>query len=132
MEKHEKNAAAIVKLLSEHPKIDKVYYPGLPSHPTADTARRQFPKGCGGMLTLRVGSKEKAYAFIDALQLTDISVNFGDSRTLAIHPGETIYRHLTAEEKEEAGVYPDLIRVSVGLEHSNDIIADFEQALEKI
>jgi len=84
------------------------------------------------MLTIRVGSQENAYTVIDHLKLTDNSVNLGDSRTLAIHPGETIYRNLTAQEKEDAGVYPDLIRISVGLEHSNDIIADFEQALAHV
>jgi O-acetylhomoserine (thiol)-lyase len=132
MDRHCENALKLAIYLQGHPKVVTITYPGLDDHPNAELVQRQFSKGCGGMLTFQVGSQEKAYAFIDHVKLTDNSVNLGDSRTLAIHPGETIYRNLTSQEKEEAGVYPDLIRVSVGLEHSDDIIADFEQALGQV
>ena len=132
MDRHSENALKLATFLQGHHNITQVRYPGLADYIHHETVKKQFPKGCSGMLTIRVGSQEKAYTVIDHLKLTDNSVNLGDSRTLAIHPGETIYRNLTEQEKEDAGVYPDLIRISVGLEHSNDIIADFEQALEKI
>ena len=130
MDRHCQTALKVAQFLKLHSKVVTVTYPGLSDHLQADLVSTQFPKGCGGMLTIRLGSKENAYLFINQLKLIDNSVNLGDARTLAIHPGETIYRNLTDEQKEAAGVYPDLIRLSIGLEHEDDIIADFKQALE--
>ncbi|RAP38846.1 acetyl-L-homoserine sulfhydrolase [Candidatus Marinamargulisbacteria bacterium SCGC AAA071-K20] len=132
VERHSENALAVATFLKTHPKVSSVTYPGLPDHPTATNVKKQLPKGCAGMLSFRVGSQENAYAFIDATKLADNSVNLGDTRTMVVHPGETIYRNLSAQEKDDAGVYADLVRVSVGIENSDDIIADFEQALGEV
>lgn len=131
MARHTENALKLAHYLIEHPKVKSVSYPGLPGE-QASLVQKQYPNGTGGMLTIRLGSQENAYTFINAVKLADNSVNLGDTRTLVVHPAETIYRNLTREEKEEAGVFSDLIRVSVGIENCNDIIADFEQALGEI
>jgi O-acetylhomoserine (thiol)-lyase len=130
MNQHAKSAQSIAQYLAAHPKVNDVVYPGLKTHPQYDLGKRQFPNGCGGMMTIRMGNKDNAYRLIDAFKLIDNSVNLGDSRTLAICPAETIYRHLTPEARESAGVYDDLIRLSIGLEHITDILGDFDQALE--
>ena len=95
--------------------------------------QRQMDGGMGGaILTLRAGSKEKAFALINALQYAHIATNIGDVRTLVIHAASTIYNHATERQRESAGVYDDLIRVSVGLEDIEDLKEDFAQAISKI
>ncbi|RAP30827.1 acetyl-L-homoserine sulfhydrolase [Candidatus Marinamargulisbacteria bacterium SCGC AG-343-D04] len=132
MEKHSTNALALAQALEKHKAVDSVNYPGLESHNEHSLAKEQF-NGCfGGMLTVRLGSKENAFACIDAFKMIRNLVNLGDSKTLAVYPATTIYRHLSDQEREEAGVYSDLIRVSVGLENSQDIINDFIQACDAI
>ena len=122
------NATALASFFEEHAAI-KVNYPGLTSHPQHNLAKQQL-KGFGTMITLRLGSKEKAFKVLKGLKLVHNLVNLGDAKTVAVYPATTIYRNLTEKQREEAGVYPDLIRISVGLEHPSDIIADFKQALE--
>lgn len=97
-----------------------------------EIAEKQFTRGYGAILTLRVGSKEKAFALIDALKIPYTLSNIGDTKTLVIHPGSTISLHSSEKEKEDAGVFEDLIRVSVGIEDIEDLKADFAQAIEKI
>ncbi|MBQ1456280.1 MAG: cysteine synthase A, partial [Thermoguttaceae bacterium] len=108
-----------------------VHYPGLPDHPGHELARRQFAGHYGAMLTLRLGSQERAFRFINHLSLALNVSNIGDARTLVIHPWSTIYLHASEEEKARAGVTDDLVRVSVGIEDKDDLLDDFEQALEK-
>lgn len=130
MKQHSHNALAVATALQAHPQVVHVTYPGLKTHPQYQLAQAQLGVHQGGMLTLRVGSKERAFQVIDALKMVKNGVNLGDAKTLAVYPASTIYRNLTPEQRVEAGVYDDLIRVSIGLEHPDDIIADFTQALE--
>lgn len=126
------NALKLARFLSGHPKVVSVNYPGLPESPWHRTAREQFPERFGGILTLRVGSREKAFSLINHLEYAYNATNIGDSKTLVIHPASTIYAGNTEEERESAGVWDDLIRVSVGLEDIEDLTGDFGCALEKI
>lgn len=108
------------------------HYPGLKSSNWYEISEKQFSRGYGAILTLRVGSKENAFALIDALKIPYTLSNIGDTKTLVIHPGSTISLHSSEQEKEDAGVFEDLIRVSVGIEDIEDLKADFVQAIEKI
>lgn len=132
MERICENAASLAKWLEEQEEIVSVCYPGLSSNPWHEMAKKQFQKGFGGLVTLRLGTKERAFRLIDALKLPIMVSNIGDTKTLMIHPASTIYVHSTAEEKEKAGVYDDLIRISVGLEDVEDLKEDFLQALAQI
>jgi O-acetylhomoserine (thiol)-lyase len=111
-----------------------VNYPGLADHPYHALAEKQLGGKAGGIVTLRLGSKERAYAFMNSLHCVRIATSIGDTRTLVIHPGATIYAESSQEEKERAGVYDDTVRVSVGIENTADLVNDFlaaAQALEK-
>jgi O-acetylhomoserine (thiol)-lyase len=126
------NAAALAGWLqSSYPELT-VNYPGLADSPCHEIAREQFHDRYGAILTLRTGSKESAFRLIDALKLPYILSNIGDVRTLAIHPASTISLHSTKEQQENAGVFDDLIRISVGIEDVEDLQEDFEQALKQI
>ena len=129
---HSENALKLAQFLDSHDTVEHVNYPGLNAHKQNNLAATQFESGFGGMLTLRLGSKERAFKLIDKLSLAKTLVNLGDAKTLVVYPASTIYRNLTNQQREEAGVYDDLVRVSVGLEHSDDIIADFSNALEEL
>lgn len=109
-----------------------VRYPGLSDDPGHDLAERQFNGKFGGIFTLRLGTKERAFAFLNALELASIVSNIGDARTLVVHPATTIAAHLSPQEQEASGVFPDMVRVCVGLEDVADLIADFDAALRKI
>lgn len=109
-----------------------VRYPGLLDDPGYELAKRQFGGKFGGIFTLRLGTKERAFAFLDALELASIVSNIGDARTLVVHPATTIAAHLTPQEQEASGVFPDMVRVCVGLEDAEDLVADFDAALGKI
>lgn len=108
-----------------------VNYPGLATSPWYDTASKLLKKGYGAILTLRVGSKERAFAVMNALKIPKIVSNIGDTKTLIVHPESTLSAHSTEQEKRDAAVYDDMIRVSVGIEDIEDLIHDFEQALKK-
>ncbi len=123
------NAAALAEALSHIPGV-KVNYPTLSTHPDHELAERELNGRGGGILTFRVGSKEKAFRVLNALKYVLIASNIGDIRTLALHPASTLYIKRTEEQKEAAGVYDDLIRVSVGIEDAEDLIEDFTQAIE--
>ena len=127
MERICQNAKQLAEALS---KLDgvSVNYPTLPDHPYHDLAMQQFHGMGGGILTLRAGSKERAYKVLNALKYTCNATNIGDTRTLVIHPASTIYVHNTTEQKEAAGVFDDTIRVSVGIEDVEDLIEDFTAA----
>ena len=116
---------------NNYPDI-KVNYPGLCSSKWYEIAKKQLINGYGAMLTIRVGSKEKAFKFIDSLTIPYTLSNIGDTKTLVIHPGSTISLHSTDKQKEDAGVFEDLIRVSVGIEDIDDLKEDFEQAFANI
>ncbi len=133
MERHVENTLTLAKWLVKHPKVESVNYPGLESHPSYANAKKYLPKGAGGVLSFIVkGDKETANQVVNNLELVSHLANVGDAKTLIIQPAATTHQQLSDEAQIAAGVYPTQLRVSVGLEHIDDIIADFEQALSKI
>ena len=132
MERQCNNAAALAKWIEETYPDVTVNYPGLESSPWHVIDKKQFENGYGAILTLRVGSKKQAFDFIDSLNIAYTLSNIGDTKTLVIHPGSTISLHSTEKQKEDAGVFEDLIRVSVGIEDIEDLKEDFARAFAKI
>lgn len=131
MERHTENALTIAQYLEQHPQVSWVKYAGLPSHPEHDLAIRYMNGKPSAILSFGIKGGEKAgVRFIDSLQLIVRLVNIGDAKSLACHPASTTHRQLNDEEMEKAGVSRDLIRLSIGIEHSDDIIADLAQALD--
>jgi O-acetylhomoserine (thiol)-lyase len=132
MERHSSNALKLAEYFENKDGVVSVNYPMLKSSPHYETAKKQLGGKGGGIFTIRLGSKERAFAFINQLKYAINITNIGDTKTLVIHPASTIYAHSTKEEMEMAGVYDDLIRVSVGIEDIDDLIEDFESALNYI
>ena len=133
VERHVQNTLALAKWLQNHPKVESVNYPGLEGNENYELASKYLPKGAGSVLTFIVkGGKEKATQTVDNLQLVSHLANVGDVRTLIIQPSATTHSQLSELEQVSAGVAPAGLRVSVGIEHIEDIIADFEQALAKV
>lgn len=133
VQRHVDNALTLATWLEQHPLVDFVQYPGLQSSPYHELAKKYLPNGFGGILNFGLkGGKEKASQFIDNLKLVSHLANVGDAKTLAIHPASTTHEQLSSEEQLSAGVEPNLVRVSVGIEHIEDIKADFEQSFEKV
>ncbi|GBR76448.1 O-acetylhomoserine aminocarboxypropyltransferase [Candidatus Termititenax persephonae] len=131
--KHSENALAVAQYLAKHPKVAWVNYPGLPSSPEYQKAQKYLPKGAGAILGFGVkGGLEAGKKFINGLKLFSHLANVGDAKSLAIHPASTTHQQLSAEEQAATGVTPDYIRLSVGLEHIDDINGDIEQSLKNI
>jgi O-succinylhomoserine sulfhydrylase len=128
MERHCASALAVARHFEAHPGVERVRYPGLPSHPQYALAQRQM-RAAGGVLTLELGSYAAAVRCIDALELISHSPNLGDARTIITHPASTTHSKLTEEERQRVGISPGLVRLSVGLEAVEDIIADLERGL---
>lgn len=127
------NAQKLAEFLENHPKVEKVLYPGLPSFPDYENAKKYLKKGFGGVLNFEIkGGKEAAVKFIDHLQLVSHLANVGDSKTLIINPASTTHEQLSDEERLKAGITPGQIRLSVGIEHIEDIIADLEQSFQQL
>ena len=127
------NAQKLAEFLENHPKVEKVLYPGLPSFPDYENAKKYLKKGFGGVLNFEIkGGKEAAVKFIDNLQLISHLANVGDSKTLIINPASTTHEQLSDEERLKAGITPGQIRLSVGIEHIDDIIADLEQSFQQL
>jgi O-acetylhomoserine (thiol)-lyase len=132
VQRHADNALELARRLERHPAVAWVGYPGLASHPSHERARRYLRHGFGGVLAFGIrGGLEAGRAFIDSVELASHLANVGDVRTLVIHPASTTHQQLSAEEQRAAGVSPDLVRVSVGLEHVDDLWADFERAFAR-
>ena len=133
MERHCQNALAVANHLKSHPKVEWVRYPGLTDDPAYAVANRYMKTGFGGMVVFGVkGGVDAGAAFTENLTLFSHSANVGDAKSLAIHPGSTTHSQLTAEQQTESGVTPNLIRLSIGIEHVDDIIADLDQALTAV
>ncbi|MCR5482055.1 MAG: O-acetylhomoserine aminocarboxypropyltransferase/cysteine synthase [Clostridia bacterium] len=133
MERHCENALKLAKFLSNHPMAEWVIYPGLEGDKYYELAQKYMPKGASGVLCFGVkGGSKAGEKFLSNLDLTSIVVHVGDIRTSVLHPGSTTHRQLSDEEQRAAGISPELIRVSVGLENIDDIIADFDQALNAV
>jgi O-succinylhomoserine sulfhydrylase len=131
MDKHAENALKLAQRLEGNPKLNSVKYPFLPSHPQYDIAKKQMSNG-GGIVTFELkGGIESGRRFLNSLEMLSMTNNLGDSRTIASHPASTTHSKLSVDEKKAVGITDGLVRISVGLEHIDDIIADIEQALEK-
>ena len=132
MERHCKNARKVVEFLNNHPKIEKVYYPGLETHPGYEIAKKQM-KDFGAMISFELkGGFEAGKTLLNSLKLCSLAVSLGDTETLIQHPASMTHSPYTKEEREAAGITDGLVRLSVGLENVEDIIADLEQGLQKI
>jgi O-acetylhomoserine (thiol)-lyase len=132
MQRHSENALAVARYLEKNDKVAWVRYPGLESSPHHALAKKYFPRGAGALLGFGIkGGAEAGRKFIDALQLTSHLANIGDAKTLAIHPSSTTHQQLSAEEQAATGVTQDYVRLSIGIEHIDDILNDIEQALRK-
>jgi len=133
VERHVQNALELAKWLESHPQVEFVWYPGLKSSPYHDLAKKYLKNGFGGILQFGIkGGVENGRKFIDSLKLTSHLANVGDAKTLAIHPASTTHEQLSDKEREASGVLSNLVRISAGIEHIDDIKADFEQAFEKV
>jgi len=133
VQRHVDNALQLAKWLEQHPQVVKVNYPGLESSPYHNLAKKYLKKGFGAVLSFEIkGDKENAGNFIDSLTLVSHLANLGDAKTLIIQPSATTHQQLSEEEQLSAGVTPTLLRVAVGIEHIDDIKADFEQAFSKV
>jgi O-acetylhomoserine (thiol)-lyase len=131
--RHSENALTVARFLERHPKVAWTNYPGLESSPEHARAKKYLPRGAGAIVGFGLaGGLAAGRKFIDGLQLISHLANVGDAKTLAIHPATTTHQQLSPEEQLATGVTPDYVRLSVGLEHSDDILADIEQALNKI
>ena len=132
MEKHEKNAAAIVELISTHPKINKIYYPGLPSHPSHAIAKKQ-QNGFGGMLSFEIlGDLEGVKNFIEGMNILPLAASLGGFESLVSHPYTMTHGNLTPDQKKEVGISENLIRISAGLENTEDLLEAVNLGLKKI
>jgi len=133
VERHVSNALALAQWLENHPSVEFVWYPGLASSPYHDLAKKYLKNGYGGVLQFGIkGGLENGKKFIDSIKLISHLANVGDAKTLAIHPASTTHEQLSEEERKASGVLDNLIRISVGIEHIEDIKADFEQAFHKV
>jgi O-acetylhomoserine (thiol)-lyase len=130
MERHCSSAQRAAATLAADPRVAAVRYPGLTSHPDHAVAKRQFGGRYGALLTVRLGTRERCFRFINALRLARNVANLGDARTLVIHPASTFCRDATPAQREAMGVTDDLVRLSVGLEHPDDIMGDLTRSLE--
>ncbi len=132
MERHCENGAAVAEHLGGHPGVDWVHYPGLPGSPGHDMAVKYLKNGFGGMIAFGIkGGLTAGKKFIDSLQLISHLANVGDAKSLAIHPASTTHSQLSPEQLRQCGIEEGMIRLSIGIEHVDDIIADIDQALAR-
>ena len=128
LERHAENARRVVEYLSRHPKVEKVNHPSLPGHPDHELYKRYFPDGGGSIFTFDIkGGQEEAWKFIDALQIFSLLANVADVKSLVIHPASTTHSQLSEEELNDQGIHKNTIRLSIGTEHIDDIIADLDR-----
>lgn len=132
IERHAFNALRVVEFLDKHPKVRRVNHPSLASHPDHALYNRLFPNGGGSIFTFEIaGGEKEAWSFIDHLRIFSLLANVGDVKSLVIHPASTTHSQLNEQELEEQGITPSTVRLSIGTEHIDDLIADLTQALEK-
>jgi O-acetylhomoserine (thiol)-lyase len=133
MERHSENAMKVAEYLKDHHNVDWVRYPGLPDDPTHAIAQKYLKKGFGGMVVFGIkGGFDAGHQFVDNLRLLSHLANVGDAKSLVLHPSSTSHSQLSPEDQKASGLTPDLIRLSIGIEHIDDIIADLEQAFTKV
>jgi cystathionine gamma-lyase/cystathionine beta-lyase/cystathionine gamma-lyase/homocysteine desulfhydrase len=131
MERHNANAQVLAEYLAEHPKVTRVHYPGLASHPQHALARRQM-RGFGGLISFELGSFEKARAFLNSVQLMALAESLGGVETLISHPASMTHASVPPERRAQIGITEDMVRVSVGIEDVDDLMADLAQALDHV
>ena len=132
MERHVENAIKVADWLENDPRVDYVTYAGLKSSPYADRAKKLYPRGCGALFTFAVkGGYDACIKLVDSLEIFSHVANLGDARSLILHPASTTHRQLSVEQQEAAGAAPNVVRLSIGIESVEDIIADLDQALSK-
>jgi cystathionine beta-lyase/cystathionine gamma-synthase len=131
MERHNANALAIAEYLASHPKVKRVHYPGLPSHPQHDLASRQMA-GFGGLLSLEMGSLERARTLLNNVQLMALAESLGGVETLISHPATMTHASVPPERRQQIGLGDDMVRISVGIEDVDDLKEDLEQALARV
>lgn len=133
VERHVHNTLKVVEFLSNHPKVKRVNHPSLPSHPDHGLYEKLFPNGGGSIFTFEIeGGGQEAWRFIDRLEIFSLLANVADVKSLVIHPATTTHSQLSPEELEQQHIYPSTVRLSIGTEHIDDIIADLRQALDNI
>ena len=133
VERHVENALKVVEFLNRHPKVKKVNHPSLPEHPDHALYNRYFPHGGSSIFTIEVqGGQTEAHKFIDSLEIFSLLANVADVKSLVIHPASTTHSQLNEQELKEQEIYPGTVRLSIGTEHIEDLLADWEQALDKI
>lgn len=133
VERHVENALKGVEFLNRHPKVKKVNHPSLPEHPDHALYNRYFPHGGSSIFTIEVqGGQTEAHKFIDSLEIFSLLANVADVKSLVIHPASTTHSQLNEQELKEQEIYPGTVRLSIGTEHIDDLLADLEQALDKI
>ena len=133
VERHVENALKVVEFLNQHPKVEKVNHPSLPGHPDHALYNRYFPHGASSIFTIEVkGGQAEAHRFIDSLEIFSLLANVADVKSLVIHPASTTHSQLNEQELKEQEIYPGTVRLSIGTEHIDDLLADLEQALDKI
>ena len=132
MARHVENTHAIIEFLSQHPNVDEVIHPEVPTHPDHDLAQRLLPKGAGAVLGVIIqGGRAAGQKFIESLSLISHLANIGDAKTLVIHPASTTHHRMTVEDLAKAGIHEGLVRLSIGLEEPADLIADLNSALRR-
>ncbi len=133
LERHAENTKKVVEYLSKHPLVEKVNHPSLPDHPQHDLYTKYFKNGGGSIFTFDVkGGREEAWKFIDALKIFSLLANVADVKSLVIHPASTTHSQLSDEELTSVGINQNTIRLSIGTEHIDDIIADLENGFAAI
>lgn len=133
VERHVANALKVIKYLDNHPKVAKVNHPALPTHPCNGLYRSYFPNGAGSIFTFEIkGGQEEAWRFIDSLQIFSLLANVADVKSLVIHPRTTTHSQLSPRELSAQNITPSTVRLSIGTEHIDDLLADLAQALDKV
>ena len=133
LDRHAENTKAVVEYLRNHPLVEKVNHPSLPDHPDYEVYQRYFPGGGASIFTFEIkGGQKEAWAFIDGLEIFSLLANVADVKSLVIHPASTTHSQLSAEELEDQGIRPNTIRLSIGTEHIDDIIADLEKGFSAV
>ena len=128
LERHAENTKKVVEYLSSHPQVEKVNHPSLPDHPDHALYEKYFPNGGASIFTFNIrGGQKEAFAFIDALEIFSLLANVADVKSLVIHPATTTHSQLSPEELADQDIFPNTIRLSIGTEHIDDIIADLEK-----
>ena len=133
VERHIENTNKVLEYLKNHPKVAKVNHPALADHPDHEVYKKYFPNGGGSIFTFDIkGGKEEAFKFIDNLEIFSLLANVADVKSLVIHPASTTHSQLTEEDLNSVGIYQSTIRLSIGTEHIDDIIADLEKGFAAI